>query len=203
LESVRQFLGGEECADTPFGHYCINDFPVRTIEVTSLAQVSLEDGSWLDLPSGPTAQSPQFHPSREEILYRDRQGLQIVTATGDMRTLALQPDAGSPTWSPDGRWIAVQMRVHDHIDVFLLDAGGQMRRPLTSLASGAKAANNVAPAWSADGTYVTFLSDRDGRWRLYWVAVDGSGTAPLLPSALGDITLAYEYAAERVVSWGP
>jgi len=203
LESVRRFLGGEECGDTPFGRYCISDFPIRIIEQTSLAQVSLTDGGWLDLASAPSAQSPQFHPGREEILYRDRQGLQITTPTGDMRTLAPQIDAGSPAWSPDGQWIAVQMHVHDHIDIFLLDAAGQVRQRLTAPASGVRAANNVAPAWSPDGGYVIFLSDRDGSWRLYRTGTDGSQPAVLLPSVLGNITLTYEFAAERVASWGP
>jgi uncharacterized protein YgiM (DUF1202 family) len=203
LETVRNWLGGEECADTPFGHYCISDFPIRTVEETSLAQVGLVDGSWLDLPSGNSAQSPRFHPLRQEILYRDRQGLQVTTPDGDMRTLAAQLDGGSPDWSPDGEWIAVQMHVHDHTDIFLLDTAGQIRRRLTAPASGARAANNVAPAWSPDGRYVLFLSDRDGSWRLYQMRADGSQMAALLPSVLGSMTLSYEFAAERVAGWGP
>jgi uncharacterized protein YraI len=203
--TIREYLGGEECIDTPVGRFCIDDFERRTLDETSLAQVTLEDGSWLDLASAPAAQSPHYHPLWDEILYRARQGLQITTAAGEMRALASEPGMGSPAWSPDGKRIAVQMHVHDHTDLFLLDAAGTVLQRLTAPAFGGRAANNVAPAWSPDGRYIVFLSDRDGdgEWRLYRMNGDGSQQVAFLPDALGDLTLTYEFAAERMASWGP
>jgi len=201
--TVRQFLGGQECVDTPYGHYCISDFPIRTVEETGLAQTSLGDGGWLDLAAAPGAQSPHYHPSYEEILYRDKQGLQITMPTGEMRTLVERSDMGSPAWSPDGQQIVVQMHVHDHTDIFLLDAAGNVLRSLTAPGIGERATNNVAPAWSPDGRYIIFLSDRDGTWRLYWMNADGSRQEPFLPTTLNSLSLTYEFAAERMASWGP
>ncbi len=202
-DTVRQWLGGEECIDTPQGRFCISDFPVRQVEEFGLAQVTLADGAWLDLASESTAQSPQWHPHWDEILYRGRGGLQITTPDGETRALVARSDVGSPAWSPSGQQIAVQIHLHDHTDIFLLDAAGNIQRRLTESTSSGRAPNNVAPTWSPDGRFILFLSDRDGSWRLYQMNADGSHQVPFLPNALDDFALKYDFAAERVVSWGP
>ena len=58
--------------------------------------------------------------------------------------------------------------------------------------------NNVAPAWSPDGRYVAFLSDREGvdNWHIYVMNADGSDQRKLL-----DVPVKYEAASERVLSW--
>ena len=202
-DTVRQMLGGEECIDTPQGRYCISDFPLRQIDESALAQVTLTGGSWLDISSEPLAQSPQFHPSWDEILYRGSQGLQITAPEGESRELVANQDLGSPAWSPDGQRIAVQIQLHDHADIFLLDAAGNVQQRLTAPTfSFDRTPNNVAPAWSPDGRFILFLSDRDGSWRLYRMNADGSNQVPFLPDTLGDLTFRYDFAAERVVSWG-
>lgn len=202
-DTVRELLGGEECIDTPQGRYCISDFPLRRVDASALAQVTLTDGAWLDLPSEPIAQSPQFHPSWDEVLYRGSRGLQITAPEGTSRELAANQDLGSPAWSPDGQRIAVQIQLHDHADIFLLDAAGNVQQRLTAPAfSFDRPSNNVAPAWSPDGRFILFLSDRDGSWRLYRMNADGSNQVPFLPDTLSDLTFRYDFAAERVVSWG-
>jgi len=202
-DTVRQLLGGEECIDTPQGRYCISDFPLRRVDESALAQVTLADGAWLDLSSEPVAQSPQFHPQWDEILYRGSQGLQITVPEGASRQVVANQDLGSPAWSPDGQRIAVQIQLHDHADIFLLDAAGNIQQRLTAPAfSFDRPSNNVAPAWSPDGRFILFLSDRDGSWRLYRMNADGSNQVPFLPDTLSDLTFRYDFAAERVVSWG-
>ena len=96
------------------------------------------------------------------------------------------------------------MHLHDHKDIFLLDAAGQIVQRLTTPPyGGGHAPDNVAPAWSPDGKTILFLSNRDGgAWRLYRMNADGSDQALFLPGALKDIPFRYDFAAERVVSWG-
>jgi hypothetical protein len=202
-QALRQLLGGE-CADTPFGHYCIGDFPSQMVDEYGLVQVNLADGAWQDFPAQKTAQSPQWHPQRDEILYRGDKGLQITSLAGNTRPFLADPDLGSPAWSPDGQQIAVQRRLHDHFDLFILDAAGNIQRRLTTPPDPfVRAPDNVAPAWSPDGRYILFLSNRDGSWRLYLMNADGSNQALLLPAALGVIKLNYDFAAERMASWAP
>lgn len=199
---VRQVFGGRDCMDTPRGRLCISDFPLHTIDDTGLARVSVTGEGWLDLATEPMAQSADWHPQRDEILYRGKSGLQVTVPGGSTRPLVGDSELGSPAWSPDGQHIAVQIYLHDHADIFLLDAEGRTERRLTEPPLAAqRAPNNVAPAWSPDGRYILFLSDRDGVWRLYWMKADGTGQAPFLPEALKEITFSYDFAAEQVVSW--
>jgi Tol biopolymer transport system component len=66
-----------------------------------------------------------------------------------------------------------------------------------------KAPNNVAPAWSPDGSYIVFLSDRDGAWKLYRMRSDGADQRLLAPGALSGLAFVYDFAAEKVASWSP
>jgi uncharacterized protein YraI len=201
---IRDVFGGQECVDTPQGRFCISDFPLSSADDTGLVQISLVDGGWLDLAAGGAMQSPAWR-SEAEILFRTGDGLQVVTPGSAPRPAAANPELGSPAPAPDGKAIAVHIYLHDHADIFLLDAGGAVQRRLTTpppTYERRKAPNNVAPAWSPDGRTLLFLSDRDGAWRLYQMNIDGSGQAPFAPAALAALTFKYDFAAERVASWG-
>lgn len=201
-EDVRDFFGGQECINSPQGRFCIADFSERQVDLTDLAQLTLADGSWLDLPSQRKSQSPTWHPNGNEILYTGRTGLQILSLGQATRPLVNDVTLGSPVWSPDGQRIAVQAHKHDHWDIVLLDAAGNLLAQLTAPQPlAAQKPNNVAPTWAPDGRSLLFLSDRDGAWRVYRMNADGTQQAPFLPQILGGITFNYEYAAERVLSW--
>ncbi len=168
-----------------------------------LGQVWLADGTFRDLPSDLQSISPSWSPDGERFAYRGDRGIRLAKTDGDSRLLREDVRIMSPSWSPDGRYLAVQVRQHDHWDIFLLevDTGGLI--PLTSSpVLAARKANNVAPAWSPDGRYIIFLTDRNDRWEIYIMNRDGSGQRPLFPRGLPGVTLKYDYAAERMVSWG-
>lgn len=201
-EVIRDFFGGKECIDTPQGRYCISDFPMRVIDRTLLAEASTIDGTWVDVASQEGAQSATWHPARNEILYKGSSGLQVVTPGEQTRPLSDNRLISSPVWSPDGTRIAAQVHVHDHWEIFVLDANGNTIARLTEPAPlSPRAPHNVAPAWSPDGNTILFLTDREGPWRLYQTNLDGSNQIPFQPQALSGLTFNYSYAAERVVSW--
>ena len=200
---IRARLGGQDCVDTPTGRYCIADFPLSQAEVAGIAQVGADGQGWLDIAATTDAQSLVWHPQRDELLFRGGGGLQIAMPEGAPRPFVQDADVSSPAWSPDGQRIAVQVRLHDHSDIFLLDAAGGTRQRLTVPPEGsARAPENVAPAWSPDGRSILFLSNRDGAWRLYRMNADGSGQAPFLPGVLKGVSFRYDFAAERVATWG-
>jgi dipeptidyl aminopeptidase/acylaminoacyl peptidase len=199
---LRAQFRGQECIQSPIGELCIGNFAVRQIEETGIAQVSAQGQDWLDLGALGDAQSPDWHPNRDELLYRGGAGLQITAPNQPTREVIRDPSISSPAWSPDGQLIAVQKRLHDNTEIFLLDAAGNTLARLTSPPTGpGRAPNNVAPAWSPDGGSIIFLSDRNGAWHLYRMNPDGSEQAPLLPEVLGNIPLRYDFAAERAASW--
>lgn len=77
------------------------------------------------------------------------------------RMTSLEPGgftAGSPSWSPDGRWIAFDSRSPESASsIFLLDAGGGKPKRLTG-----PGPSDIIPGWSRDSRWVYFSSDRGG-----------------------------------------
>ncbi|MGH7477543.1 MAG: hypothetical protein ACRELD_14850 [Longimicrobiales bacterium] len=96
-------------------------------------------------------------------------------ATGELRTLvAPRPgtDWALPRWSPDGTRIAAARLDRDGFDLVLLDSAGTLLRRIT---------NDPAPehghAWTRDGRWLLYASERSGIPNLY--AVGGDGRAPI------------------------
>jgi len=109
---------------------------------------------------------------------------------------------GSPTFSPDGRQIAYMGRVHNHWEIWTMNADGSGRRQLTGQSlDPQQTPSNVSPAWSPDGKQIAFLSNRDGPWRIYVMEADGSKQRPMFGEKLDMLPLRYEWASERVLSW--
>ncbi len=200
---IRDLLGGADCIDTPRGRFCIDDLPRVSQDFTGLSQLTLAGGATQDLAAQLLAQAPSWRPQSEQITYRGSKSLQNVTPQGDLQVFVDDTQVNSPAWSPDGKLMVAQKHLHDHEDLFLYDAAGQMQARLTETPFLADhAANNVSPAWSPDGHTILFFSDRDGSWRIYRMNVDGSGQGPFLPDILGSHTFRYDFAAEHMLTWG-
>jgi TolB protein len=168
-----------------------------------LAQVWLSDGRYLDVPSDLHSASPSWSPAGDHLAYRGDRGIRLTSPAGDGSTLLGDARVMSPAWSPAGDALVVQMRQHDHWGIARMSASDGGLTPLTSSSLyAARPANNVAPAWSPDARHIVFLTDRDGEWALYVMQADGSDQHPLFPRGLAGITFRYDYAAERMVSWG-
>jgi len=80
-----------------------------------------------------------------------------------------------PRWSPDGTRIAAsRWRAGGEYDVVILAAGGGVLAELTR-----DGAMDMTPAWSPDGRWVLFSSDRSGISNLYAAEVGAGGTPAL------------------------
>jgi len=87
---------------------------------------------------------------------------------------------GSPAMSPDGRRVAYTVREADweenayETQIWLVDTQTAAARQLTR---GEKSSS--APAWSPDGRWLAFVSERDGRRQLYRIDPTGGEAEPL------------------------
>ncbi len=204
-DQLRALFRGQDCMTTPVGRLCISEMPVLHIDQTGIVEINLDGTGWQDIAAPLDAQSPSWRSRSDDLLFRGNNRLQI---TGVGKTPAdIVPDLwfGSPAWSPDGTRFVAQKRIHDHTDLALFDASGKLIKFLTAPPSAVqRSPQNVAPAWSPDGKTILFLTDREaaGVWKLYRMNADGSGQAPFMSQALKGVTFHYDFAAERVVSWG-
>jgi Tol biopolymer transport system component/DNA-binding winged helix-turn-helix (wHTH) protein len=103
-----------------------------------------------------------------EIWVCDRDGQNLVKLTSfEARELAY------PRWSPDGRQIGFSMRQAggSNTDIFTVRTdGGELRR----LTGGR--GNNSRPAWSHDGRWIYYDSDRTGEPQVWKMREDGQGS---------------------------
>lgn len=69
---------------------------------------------------------------------------------------------GSPHWSPDAKWIAMDYRAEKHSQIYLIDSEGRNFHALTS-----GDYENEVPRWSRDGRSMYFSSNRTGEWQIW------------------------------------
>jgi uncharacterized protein YgiM (DUF1202 family) len=179
----------------------------------TLRLVDLSDGSFEDKYGGQYAFRPAWDPERD---------WRVVSAAGNglLATDVNNPDYrqqltsvigdGSPAFSPDGRFIAMTTNTNNSYDIFRMTADGGSRVKLTKtpLWEGIKPDqepkqwNNVAPAWSPDGSRIAFLTDRTGRWEIWVMNADGSNQQPLFSDEITDsLEIEYNFVDERAISW--
>ncbi|MCL2389169.1 MAG: Tol-Pal system beta propeller repeat protein TolB, partial [Elusimicrobia bacterium] len=126
------------------------------------------------------ATSPTFAPNGREFAFiSDRGGNPQIWLMsiegGNLRRLDIPQSTASPAWSPRGDKIAFAMRgPRGTFDIAVYELQTSRIIRLTN-----NARSNVNPTWSPDGRFLVFSSNRTGRWELYIMAIDGSGTRKL------------------------
>jgi Tol biopolymer transport system component len=102
------------------------------------------------------------------LVWADRQGsVERLTITRGIFS--------SPRLSPDGRMLAVVIdSLQEKSNIWTVDVETGTFTRLTS------EGNNILPIWTPDGKRVTYASDRQGQWNIFWEPLDGSGPAELL-----------------------
>ena len=109
-----------------------------------------------------------WSPNGSKLAYVSNGDLVVIDSNGTgRRTLVADPDARSPSWSPDGRRLAFAHEWNGRFAVYLMRADGTHRQLLVDGAS--------APAWSPDGTSIAYRA-RCGGVKL--VTPDGRDVTP-------------------------
>ena len=137
--------------------------------------------------------NPAWSPDSRKIVYStegvetnpyQRDGIGVLwtvdIASGTTQRI-YEGDAVQPAWSPHGHRIAFWMVADNgQKDLFTIPSAGG-----AALAVTTDAAVDFSPAWSPDGRYLLFSSDRSGSPNLWRVAIEeGTGKVQGSPEAL-------------------
>ncbi len=169
-----------------------------------LSRVNLDGKEYRDLAALDSARAPDWIEAG--IVYQSGGGLQITQDKPDGETRQVYHDGWDwdPDWQPGGGRIVFQSKEGPHWEIFAVNPDGNgltaLTRPVTTLVD--ELPSNVSPAWSPDGQYVAYLSNRTdsneaGPWRVWVMGADGSNQHPL-PI---DLPINYGFAGEQMVSW--
>ena len=115
----------------------------------------------------------------------------------------------SPSWSPDGKWIAFTSDRDEHVidnnpgglpnfEIYVMDADGGNQQNLTNDPD-----NDSSPSWSPDGKRIAFSSDRDGNYEIYVMDADGNNPQRLTDNDFFDTSPSWSPDGKRIVfmSW--
>jgi TolB protein len=110
-------------------------------------------------------------------MYADGRNQTLLSDPDEMRTFA--------SWSPDGKKILFVKWWNEwkNRDVYVMNSDGTNEINL----SRNDTAKDGWPTWFPDGKRVVFASDRDGRYQIYSVNVDGSDVKKLVDSPHSDV----------------
>ncbi|MDE3259138.1 MAG: hypothetical protein OYM47_15005 [Gemmatimonadota bacterium] len=138
------------------------------------------DGVTDRLTHGARLTAPSAGPDHRAVAVSEGEGAsglaRVDTRTGAVETL-VHPEAGVdwafPAVSPDGQWIAATRWIGGNHDVVILDANGSFVSEVTH-----DRALDFAPAWSADGRWLVWSSDRTGILNVLAARIDSGRVAP-------------------------
>ena len=125
---------------------------------------------------------PTWAPTGRQLAFiSDRTGspnLYVMDAEGtSVRQLTSGGFHTQPRWSPKGDVIAYTARQGIH-DIWLINVDGSNPRRLTG-----GAGDNQGSTWAPSGRHLAFQSNRNGRWQIMAMLVDGSAQAVITTGA--------------------
>jgi hypothetical protein len=135
------------------------------------------DGSEHRLTYGARLSAPDVGPDGTAIAVHTDAGLSSLVRVSAGVVAPLRPAEPGVEWagprlSPDGRTIAATMAHGGNLDVVLLAPSGDSGRAVTS-----DAAIDQSPAFSLDGAWLLWASDRGGRSQVYATRTAAPGAA--------------------------
>jgi TolB protein len=125
---------------------------------------------------------PTWAPTGRQLAFiSDRTGspnLYVMDAEGtNVRQLTSGGFHTQPRWSPKGDAIAYTARQGGH-DIWLINVDGSSPRRLTG-----GAGDNQGSTWAPSGRHLAFQSNRNGRWQIMAMLIDGSAQAVITTGA--------------------
>jgi len=126
------------------------------------------------LTRGKRARQPSLSPDGSQLLVvrnklqQNRLArLQIDQSLTTIREFENHAQVASPVHSPNGEHLAISIWEHGKRDIVVLNNDGSHFRRVTN-----DAAQDVDPAWSADGRWLYFSSDRSSIFNIYAIELE-------------------------------
>jgi hypothetical protein len=193
--------GGRDARTRCFWGFC---FTIGARPNWKLSVIRPHDGDFREPPSSNFGLAPHWSPVEDRIVYDDEQGLRVQSEDESVSYLITHNGQDTaPAWSPDGQRVAFTRRQHDHWELYVVDADGQNPRRLTTTPKkpNGEVGNSVSAAWSPNGQYIAFMTDRTGKWEVWVMRANGADPKPMFGSALDGLPIEYSYMSERAISW--
>lgn len=164
---------------------------------------------------------PAWSPDGQKVAYvctaDGNPEIWVMDANGSNPKQVTHTDPGvtnrHPTWSPDGTQIAYASGPGPATPLPGRQTGGNWEIMVVGVAggSGVNVTNHPAaddqPAWSPDGKFIAFVSNRDGNPEIYTVQPGGGGLTRLTDEAAEDVTPTWVsdqtllFASQRSGKW--
>jgi len=107
----------------------------------------------------------------------------VAAVAGCLAVLALATPPALATFPGLNGKIAFHTNLDGNSEIYTINSdgsGGSARLTFN-------AAEDVSPAWSADGTKIAFTSSRDGNYEIYTMNADGTGVTRITNNAAADV----------------
>ena len=149
-------------------------FDVRGQKTTGAA-VALIDG--INMNTGVGSARVALSDSGTLVYLAGTSAAHLVTTDLAGVTQTLREEPGyftAPTWSPDGRQIALAQTNAQGNDIWVYDLKSN------ALARRTTDGQSVSPTWAPDGKHIIYVSSRNKRPAAWWQLADGSQAPELL-----------------------
>lgn len=128
---------------------------------------------------------PRVSPDGRWLAYfRGKRQLRLIDLAGEKDSVLFEGDiyglrASAPAWSPDSRFVAVEVRRNANTDLFAVDIQSKKAVLFTNTAY-----DEGSPVWSPDGKFLLFSSNRfghsfpefTGKWDIYQLFLEPQKT---------------------------